>query len=65
MPTLTELPGGCAFPGLATWSALPVASIADESEVATGEPEAPVSALTFSAYVIVYGCTVVSNHKPT
>ena len=70
MPTLLGLAGGCAMAdacdaetGSTTWSVLAVGYIAAESEVATGEFEAPVSALELLVYVPACGCAVMSNQK--
>ena len=52
MPTLVGLPVGCAF------AALAVGSNTEESEVATGEFEAPLSALELLVYVPACGCAV-------
>ena len=66
MPTLSGQAGACAMADtcaaeteLMPSPVLSVASVTGEAEVASREE------LTFSAYVIVYGCTVVSNHNPT
>ena len=63
MPTLSGLAGGCAVTNtcaaetaLTTCPVLAVASITGESEVATREQVAPVSAPAVSGYVSVYGC---------
>ena len=70
MPTLLGLAGGCAMAdacdaetGSTTWSALAVRYIAAESEAATGEFEAPVSALELLVYVPACECVVMSNQK--
>ena len=72
MPTSSGLVGGCtnadacaAETGLAPCPTLAVVSVTGGSEVAPRESIAPASALTVSAYVKVYGSTIVSNHKPT
>ena len=62
MPNSSGLAGICTVvcgveTGSATCAVLAVASVTGESEVAA------VFALTVLAYVLVYGCTAVSNHK--